>query len=111
MSLPDSIRNYWDWNVRIRDFEQHFSADQPEFPHWNIDSHHLAPEGDDDVTEPMNDVLAFELILPNSFSDFRYSGKGLVIVISYMRLPFSDLFSPSSTGNTTTLCFIRIHFG
>jgi hypothetical protein len=55
--------------------------DQSEPPHWNIDSHYFVPEGEDDVTGPVNDVIAFQLILANSLSDFLYSGKVWIIII------------------------------
>jgi hypothetical protein len=105
ISSLDSIRIYWDWNVRIRDFEQSLSPDQPEPPHWNIDPQCLAREGHDDVTEQENDIFALELILANLWSNFRYSGKTWVIITLHMRLPFSDLSGRSSTDNATTVYF------
>jgi hypothetical protein len=87
--LPDAKKQrsllVGDRNLWIRDLEQSFLSDQPEPPQWNSETtkqertsialDYLVPEGYDDITERENDGVAFELILSNSLSDFRYSGK------------------------------------
>jgi hypothetical protein len=113
ISLPDMIWIYWDRNLQIRDFEQNFPSDQPEPPdernesrkreRISIDSHCLAPEGDDDVTERENHVFVLELILANSLSDFLSSRKVWVISMLPTRLPLSDLFNLSSTETSATM--------
>jgi hypothetical protein len=70
---PDNILLDWDWNVRIADFGQSISLNNPEIPsltHPNtrdgvlfMDSHYFAPEYCDNSYSQMSDVFSFGLIL------------------------------------------------
>jgi serine/threonine protein kinase len=70
---PDNILLDWNWNVRIADFGQSISLNNPEIPsvtHPNtrdgvlfMDSYYLAPEYYDNLYSQMSDVFSFGLIL------------------------------------------------
>jgi serine/threonine protein kinase len=70
---PDSVLLDWNWNVRIADFGQSISLNNPEIPSmthpnvndWGlfIDSYYLAPECYDNHYSQMSDVFSFGLIL------------------------------------------------
>jgi serine/threonine protein kinase len=67
---PDNILLDWDWNVRIADFGQCSSPDEPPIERFaydknitSFDSCYLAPECGENKIVPENDVFSFGLIL------------------------------------------------
>jgi serine/threonine protein kinase len=70
---PDNILLDWDWNVRIADFGQSISLNNPEIPSVThsevmdgmlfVGSYYLAPECYDNDYSQMSDVFSFGLIL------------------------------------------------